>query len=397
MYVLWLPHQQNGSTWQRADSGATIGGTFRVRVVVQPNNGYLYGGAFVVENSVTELADHHSGQTQMGNFAPVSPEPNYGDPSSNVAVLQSEYLFLPHNATYRLRVRVQYMVIPPFTPQEEEGEMWITVRNLQIVDSRSEPYFVWKPSSGLEPPAPPPVGLDNLAPEDPPANGVSFSAQLLGAQRGTCTVRLEIFDSANNRTPVLVREFANVPRPGTWSWMWDGRLDDGTVAPRGIYTYRLSVHAGWVPWADGDSTISSYLSLERAYNEHNEPMLEAEYWGYDDGGTPDTDTDDQHLYFIRWYVLRSSRPASSGQVWLFDPELQRIGSWDLSGLPCVEHGEQPDGLSASPAGVRHGVIVRVPVSLMVTPGEYRFVVYVVDDHADLDKCHRRRPALPLNA
>lgn len=78
--------------------------------------------------------------------------------------------------------------------------MWITVRNLQIVDSRSEPYFVWKPSTGLEPPAPPPVGLDNLAPEDPPANGVSFSAQLLGAQRGTCTVRLEIFDTADNRT-----------------------------------------------------------------------------------------------------------------------------------------------------------------------------------------------------
>jgi len=58
---------------------------------------------------------------------------------------------------------------------------------------------------------------------------------------------------------------------------------------------------------------------------------------------------------------------------------------------------QPDGLTASEAGVTHGVIVRVPVSLMVTPGEYLFVVHAVDDHPDEEKCHRRKPALSLNA
>ncbi|GIV19424.1 MAG: hypothetical protein KatS3mg023_1175 [Armatimonadota bacterium] len=48
---------------------------------------------------------------------------------------------------------------------------------------------------------------------------------------------------------------------------------------------------------------------------------------------------------------------------------------------------QPDGLTASEAGVTHGVIVRVPVSLMVTPGEYLFVVHAVDDHPDEEKCY----------
>lgn len=87
-----------------------------MRLVVQPNSGYLYGGAVVVENSITELVDHHDGPTHMGSLASVPPNPAYGDPTSNVAVLQSDYLFLPHNATYRLRVRVRYVVIPPFPP-----------------------------------------------------------------------------------------------------------------------------------------------------------------------------------------------------------------------------------------------------------------------------------------
>ncbi|NSW80623.1 MAG: hypothetical protein HPY54_16515, partial [Chthonomonadetes bacterium] len=107
MYVIWQPVQNGG--WQRADGGSTIGGVFHVRVVVQPNSGYLYGGAFVISNSVTELADHHAGQTTMGNFAQVSPNSSFGDPTSNVSVLQSEPLFLPHNATYRLWVRVHYL------------------------------------------------------------------------------------------------------------------------------------------------------------------------------------------------------------------------------------------------------------------------------------------------
>ena len=41
--------------------------------------------------------------------------------------------------------------------------------------------------------------------------------------------------------------------------------------------------------------------------------------------------------------------------------------------------------------------MRGPVSLMVTPGEYLFMVHAVDDHVAEEKHHRRKPALPLNA
>jgi len=54
-----------------------------------------------------------------------------------------------------------------------------------------------------------------------------------------------------------------------------------------------------------------------------------------------------------------------------------------------------NGLTASLTRVEHGVIVRAPVSLMVTPGEYLFVVHAVDDHPDEEKVHRRKSALPL--
>ncbi|GIV17809.1 MAG: hypothetical protein KatS3mg022_3244 [Armatimonadota bacterium] len=46
-------------------------------------------------------------------------------------------------------------------------------------------------------------------------------------------MRLELFDSSDNQNPVLVKEFANVARPGTWSWTWDGKLGDGMGVLRG--------------------------------------------------------------------------------------------------------------------------------------------------------------------
>lgn len=169
--MIWQP-VQDSPTWQRADSGATIGGVFQVRVVVQPNSGYLYG-VTVVENSISEVADHYSGQTTMGDFASVASNPSYGDPTSNVAVLQSTHLFLPHNATYRLRVRVRYWVIPPYPPQpfQEEAEMLITQRNLEVVDNRPEGWFAWDPATMTE---------------------VPFSVELRHAQQGSCTVHVHI-------------------------------------------------------------------------------------------------------------------------------------------------------------------------------------------------------------
>lgn len=88
--------------------------------------------------------------------------------------------------------------------------------------------------------------------------------------------------------------------------------------------------------------------------------------------------------------------ASQGQVLLYDPDLNMVASWDLQSLLCLEHGTN-DGLRASLDGVKHGVLVRVPVSLMEKAGTYYFVLQVWDNHAHLHKDHQVKPALKMNA
>jgi hypothetical protein len=137
----------------------------------------------------------------------------------------------------------------------------------------------------------------------------------------------------------------------------------------------------------------------RVVNENNEPMLYAEYWGYDDRETPEDETDDEHLYFIRWYVLKDSlnTNAHSGQILLFNPDLTPVYSWDITALRCLEHGEATDGLRADSTGIKHGVIVPVPVSVMQLGGEYRFLLQTKDDHVAHEKAHRLKPAMELNS
>jgi len=356
VYAVWYPNGYN-SPPQVAQNGATIGGWFYLRLRVQPQSGYIIS-ASVTQSTLAEQTDVHPVTPTSPTFQSTQPNPAYGDPTFNVVVLQSQQnLADRHNGQYRLDVTVQYTVStgnpPPNDRQTftEVASFTFNVLNLLLVDSRTEPYFVWKPDE---------------------MSGVVFSAQLQHAQAGTCTVNVEIFRSEDNQNPIFARQFDGVSRPGTWSWTWDGRLDDGTVAPAGVYVYRLGAYIYGSAPPDRDSNRSDYLFIERAVDENNEPMLYAEYWGYDDRETPEDETDDEHLYFIRWYVLKDSlnTNAHRGEIWLFDPELQRIGTWDLAQLPCVEHNYQPDGLTASASGVKHGVLVRVPVSLMVTPGEY---------------------------
>jgi hypothetical protein len=120
-----------------------------------------------------------------------------------------------------------------------------------------------------------------------------------------------------------------------------------------------------------------------------------EYLGYDDGGTPDDESDDNHLYYLRWYALYSGRDASYGEIWLYDPELDMVWSWIVPVLQCVVH-ENCDGLTANPNGETHGVIIPVPVSLMEKAGTYRFVLHFYDDYADTYKNHQVKAALEVN-
>jgi hypothetical protein len=150
--------------------------------------------------------------------------------------------------------------------------------------------------------------------------------------------------------------------------------------------------------------------------------------------TPDDDSDDNHLYYIRRYKLREVpvpldndgdlfenedwvdgvdndgdglvdedpedyqplRGASEGFIRLYNPDLQKVGEWTIPSLLCVEH-DANDGLMTSTEGLQHSVLVKVPIALMDKAGEYRFVISAKDSHADREKGHRNKWALERNS
>ena len=67
----------------------------------------------------------------------------------------------------------------------------------------------------------------------------------------------------------------------------------------------------------------------------------------------------------------------------------------FASLLCLEHNENDD-LVAGSDGVRYGVLVPVPVSLMQKAGTYYFVLRVWDNHVHLHEDHQVKPALEVN-
>jgi hypothetical protein len=158
----------------------------------------------------------------------------------------------------------------------------------------------------------------------------------------------------------------------------------GLIAPSGLYTFDVEVE--FIPY-DRDTVRSERMEVIAG------PI---EYLGYDDGGTPDDEEDDNYLYFLRVYTLRIYRNSRYGEIWLYGPELDMVWKWEVSVLRCVEHGGCK-GLTASPSGERHGVIIPVPVKVMEKVGTYRFVLHFYDDYGDSYKDHQVKPALEVNA
>ena len=85
------------------------------------------------------------------------------------------------------------------------------------------------------------------------------------------------------------------------------------------------------------------------------------------------------------------------EIWLFDPDLNLVKTWKVKELLCLEHGGEKDELKASEGGIKHGVLVAVPVSLMEKSRTYYFVLHFLDNHPDKYKDHQVKPALEMNA
>ena len=183
--------------------------------------------------------------------------------------------------------------------------------------------------------------------------------------------------------------------PGSYGFTWDGTVNvmygEGyppeewsNIAPTGLYTFDVEVVAN--PY-DRDAVRSQVLTVIPG------PV---EYLGYDDGGTPEDESDDNYLYYLPWYALYSGRDSSYGEIWLYDPDLVRVQSWAAPMLQCVVY-EDCDGLTANPYGETHGVIIPVPVNLMEKVGTYTFVLHFYDNYANTYKNHRGKAAMEVNA
>lgn len=218
----------------------------------------------------------------------------------------------------------------------------------------------------------------------------TFGYAITCAQRKKVSVTVSIYSMDGSKVYEVTEEKMC---PGSYSFTWDGTMNTGyggyppesNIAPAGLYTFDVNVSGP--AYYDADGLRSKTLTVVPG------PV---EYYGYDDGGTPDDESDDGYFYYIRWYRLMSSRDASYGEIWLYDPDFLRVASWLVPSLGCVEHG-YADGLRATPEGLLHGVILRVPVSLMEKAGIYRFVLHFYDNYADSYKNHQVKAMLEVNA
>jgi hypothetical protein len=133
------------------------------------------------------------------------------------------------------------------------------------------------------------------------------------------------------------------------------------IAPAGLYTFDVEVIAN--PY-DRDAVRSQALSVDS--------IIGRLY--YDDKGTEDESDDEEFL--VVEYVLKSDRNASSGEIWLYDPDLNRIGRWDIYGL------------TASPTGIQHTIFIPISLSLFTKEGIYWIVLFFKDNHIDRYRNHK---------
>jgi len=279
--------------------------------------------------------------------------------------------FAMHNTAYRVTVQWRYGVYMKGPKGPFQTSITINVQNLVVTSPDVGRVLRWDPEKGIA--------------------DTSFSYNIECAQRKQVQVTVKIYDMNRNLVYELTEQKIC---PGSYSFTWDGTVNTGyyeyppdegsNIAPSGLYTFDVEVIAN--PY-DKDAVRSQALTVVPG------PV---EYFGYDDGGTPEDESDDNYLYYLRWYALYSGRDASYGEIWLYDPDLVRVKTWIVPVLQCVVH-EDCDGLTANPSGETHGIIIPVPVSLMEKEGIYRFVLHFYDNYADTYRNHQIKAALEVNA
>jgi hypothetical protein len=258
--------------------------------------------------------------------------------------------FAMHNTAYRVTVQWRYGVYMKGPRGPFQTSITINVQNLVVTSPDVGRVLRWDPEKDIA--------------------DTSFSYNIECAQRKRVQVTVRIYDMNRNLVYELTEQKIC---PGSYSFTWDGMVNvmygEGyppeewsNIAPAGLYTFDVEVEAN--PY-DGDELRSRTLSVDS--------FLGGLY--YDDKGTEDESDDEEFL--VVEYVLKSDRNASSGEIWLYDPDFNQVGRWDTYGL------------TASPLGVQHTIFIPISLSaLFEKDGTYWVVLFFKDNHVDQYKNHQ---------
>jgi hypothetical protein len=318
----------------------------------------------------------------------------------------------PLNGSYDTRLTFTYTPCNGCgTPVEQHLDGQIGISNLVVADVQPDDHVTW---DGTDVSSPITVTLT----DNDLTDLMDVKLDIYSCAEGAWVKVMG--DPAWSWSKVRTMEKVDVTG-GSHQFNWDGKDDNGQSVAPGVYTYEVTVTQHDVdPGADlpehlrTDPNVmatlsrddcasyrSRFLRAERANDENGDPIYDAEYYGYDDNGTPNDDSDDNYLYLLRTYILRDSdsKNAHSGQLQFYGHSLQLKQTWNVASLQCVAHSMQCDGLTASASGTEHSLLVPVPATYIeeLQDGEDgRLVLHVVDDHAEEYRDNQRRPALDLN-
>jgi hypothetical protein len=204
---------------------------------------------------------------------------------------------------------------------------------------------------------------------DYPANrDTTITYTISSAQKKNCQVTIDIYnldavdDSNGNPNPVFETTL-NQLCPGTYTFTWDGTMNKvgmppPTTAPRGLYTFDIKVQ-GACPY-DTDCMRSQALKI--AGHEVNSP------------------TQESTQYEIK-YLLQDSKKPSQASVELYDVDFRSMLS--LQGTTELSPTWNTLYLNETEVDMSNG-------------GPYIFLFSAIDDHREMDKAHRRKPALEVD-
>jgi cell wall-associated NlpC family hydrolase len=365
--IHWVPNTTNGTS---THATSTVSGNIWVNVVSTDNNQMTMDTITISSAWYRENA-HNAPQIPISLTSTSSCSEcnvNYGDVKS---MDPSVIFYLAHNAQYTFHAEgtVRHtLMYPPFTYTEEDFNITknVTANNILFTSSPDD-VILWDPAT---------------------MTSVTISSSWSDAQVGKCSLTYDIYSTGGGL--VYTKQFTDLNRPGSNTWNWDGKNSQGVTVEKGIYTVKATV-ASNIPTISSDCNRSSYLEIMRV-------NYDAEYLGVDDNGTPGIGNDDKYLFCLKSYKLKDTAglDASEGVVRLYDPSLSLVASWNINTLECLTHGGVSDGLDADASGLLHKLLIKVPISLMQTDGDYIFLSRIKDSHANDYKGHTNRWALEIS-